>query len=122
VKRIFRWATEQEFVPPSIYHGLAAVSGLRTGRSEAPDNAPVGPVPNDVLNATLAHLSPMHRAMVETQLHAGMRPGEILQLRGADLDTSGPVWVYRPRRHKTEHTGRDRVVFLGPRAQAVLKA
>jgi integrase len=121
VKRIFRWATEQEFIPPSVHHGLAAVSGLRKGRSEAPDNAPVGPVPNDVLTATLAHLSPMLRAMVEVQLQTGMRPGEILQLHGSDLDMGGPVWVYRPRRHKTEHTGRDRVVFIGPKAQSLLK-
>jgi integrase len=121
VKRFFRWATEQEFIPPSVYHGLAAVSTLRKGRTEAPDNVPVGPVPGDVLSATLTHLSPMVRAMVELQLHTGMRPGEVLQLRGADLDVSGPVWTYRPRRHKTEPAGRDRVIFVGPRAQSVLR-
>lgn len=30
------------------------------------------------------------------------------------------VWRYRPRKHKTEHRGRERVVLLGPRAQAVI--
>jgi integrase len=31
------------------------------------------------------------------------------------------VWVYTPERHKTEHHGRERQIYLGPAAQAVLK-
>ena len=37
------------------------------------------------------------------------------------------MWEYRPRRHKTEHHNDggdpdlDRVVYLGPRCQAILK-
>jgi integrase len=120
-KRIFRWATEQEFIPPAVYHGLAAVPGLRKGRTEARDNKPVGPVPDDVLDKTLDRLSPMLRAMVELQALTGMRPGEVIQLRGGDLDMSGPVWAFVPREHKTEHHGRHRVVFIGPRAQGVLR-
>jgi integrase len=38
------------------------------------------------------------------------------------VDTSGPVWLYRPRHHKTAHRGRERVVAIGPRAQAVMAA
>lgn len=33
VKRILKWAVGEELVPPSIYHGLQAVAGLRYGRS-----------------------------------------------------------------------------------------
>jgi hypothetical protein len=29
-----------------------------------------------------------------------------------DVDTSGPVWAYRPHSHKTQHHGRDRVIFV----------
>jgi integrase len=121
VKRIFRWAEEHEFIPAAIYHGLAAVSGLRKGRTEAKDNRPVGPVPDDVLSKTLDQLSPMIRAMVETQLGSGMRPGEVIQLRGSDLDMNGPVWEFRPPAHKTEHHARSRIVFIGPRTQAILR-
>ena len=32
-----------------------------------------------------------------------MRPGEVIRLRGADLDMSGPMWEYRPPIHKTQH-------------------
>jgi len=38
----------------------------------------------------------------------------------ADVDRTGEVWTYRPKRHKTEHLDHDRVVDLGPRAQAAL--
>jgi integrase len=121
VKRIFRWATEQEFIPPTVYQGLTAVSGLRKGRTEAEDNKPVGPVPDDVLKKTLEHLPAMVRAMVELQICSGMRRGEVIQLRGADLDMSGAIWEFRPLTHKTEHAGRNRVIFIGPRAQEVLR-
>jgi integrase len=46
-------------------------------------------------------------------------------LRGDEIDRSGPVWEYRPASHKSDHRGdggeaSDRVVFLGPQAQAAL--
>ncbi len=42
-------------------------------------------------------------------------------MRGCDLDTSGRVWTYVPETHKTAHHGHDRVIYLGPRAQAIIK-
>jgi hypothetical protein len=38
-----------------------------------------------------------------------------------DLNTTGPVWTFTPASHKTEHHGRGRVIYLGPKAQEVLK-
>jgi integrase len=58
--------------------------------------------------------------MVELQRLTGMRPGEVVSMRTGDLDTAGGVWVYTPARHKTEHRGRERTVFLGPRARTGL--
>jgi integrase len=42
-------------------------------------------------------------------------------MRACDLDVSGPIWLYRPQSHKTQHRGKDRVIPLGPQAQAVVK-
>ena len=42
-------------------------------------------------------------------------------MRSADIDTSGRVWTYTPERHKTEHHGRERRIYLGPTAQAILR-
>jgi integrase len=59
--------------------------------------------------------------MIQLQLLTGMRPGEVVLMRTCDLDTSGAIWIYTPRRHKTEHRGRSRLIYLGPRAQEVVR-
>ncbi len=41
-------------------------------------------------------------------------------MRPCDVDRDGEVWTYRPASHKTEHHGRERIIFLGPKAQAIL--
>src|SRR5262245_55027374 len=53
--------------------------------------------------------------------YTGMRPGEAVQLRRADIDMSGPIWLYRPRRHKMSYRGLSRVVPIGARGQEILK-
>jgi integrase len=50
-----------------------------------------------------------------------MRPGEVCQLRFADLDTSGKVWIYDLKSHKTAHHGNKRLINIGPKGQAILK-
>lgn len=45
IKQAFKWGVAQEFVPPSVHHELQAVSGLKKGRTEAPDHAPICPSP-----------------------------------------------------------------------------
>jgi hypothetical protein len=35
-----------------------------------------------------------------------------------DVDRSNSVWEYHPTSHKTEHHDRDRIIFIGPKAQA----
>jgi integrase len=59
--------------------------------------------------------------MVELQRLSGCRPGEVMAMRAIDLTMSGPVWTYRPASHKNTHRGRERVIFLGPQAQEVVK-
>ena len=34
---------------------------------------------------------------------------------------AGAVWVYKPRRHKTQHYGKGRCIFIGPKAQEILR-
>jgi integrase len=60
--------------------------------------------------------------MVNLQLLTGARPGEIVILRGCDIDQSDPsgVWQYRPTIHKGLVWGKDRHIFIGPRAQRIL--
>jgi integrase len=122
IRCLFRWATEEELYPGSAYQALRAIRGLAKGRSAAKERPPVGKVSVAVVKATLPYLSAPLAALLKLLLLTGARPGEIAALRPRDVDRSDPAaWTFRPRSHKLEHHGRDRVVMLGPRAQRVLR-
>jgi integrase len=121
IKSMFRWAVEHELIDASVHHALLAVRGLRKGRSEAREPDPITPVAEPHVEEILPHVSRQVAAMVRLQLLTGMRPGEVVIMRGCDLDTSEKVWTYTPESHKTEHHGKTRVIYLGPQAQAIVK-
>jgi integrase len=121
VRGVFKWAAENEMIPASVYHGLMAVKGLLAGRSGAVEGRGVKPVPVEYVEAVIPHVAPQIAAMIRLQLLTGMRPGEVCIMRGSDIDTTGKLWVYRPAHHKTQHHGYDRAVYLGPKAQEVLR-
>jgi integrase len=121
IRRIFKWGTENQLVQPSVLHGLQAVAGLRYGRSDAKETAPVRPVPDAFVDAVLPHVSRQVTAMIELQRISGMRSGEVTAMRACDIDTRGKVWVYSPGEHKTAWHGHERNIYLGPKAQAVIK-
>src|SRR5262249_15611912 len=118
IRRMFRWAVENELVPSNVLHALLAVKGLQRGRSSARETAKVRPVSLALVQDTLRHLTPTVADMIRLQLATGMRSGEITIMRGCDIDmTGGPIWIYRPRHHKTAHHDFERLVALGPSSQ-----
>lgn len=51
-----------------------------------------------------------------------MRPLEGVSMRPHEIDQADPAcWVYSPPRHKSEHHERERLIFLGPQAKALLQ-
>jgi integrase len=121
IRKMCAWATGEELVPLSSYQALTTVDGLRAGRSQAREKPPVGPVDDATVERTLPRLSPTVAAMVRIQRLTGMRPQEVVLMRAGEIDRSDPaLWVYRPSRHKNEHRGKERVIYLGPQAQALL--
>jgi integrase len=121
IKRAFRWAVSEEKIPGSVIHALDAVSGLGRGRSEARESEPVRRVPDPFVDAIQTYVSRQVWSMIQLQRLTGARSGEILTMRGCDLDLSGPTWTYTPSRHKTQHHARPRTIALGPKAQAILR-
>jgi len=121
IKRMFRWAKNQEVVPGSVYDSIRDVEGLRKGENGMREPELIQPVPDSVVQQTLPYLGQVVADMVRFQRLTGCRPGEVCVIRPIDVDRSGDVWVYRPWTHKTEHHERDRVVLIGPKAQAVLR-
>lgn len=118
--RIFRWAVAEELAAGETYHALKAVPGLKKGRSEAPEPSPILPVPLDVVEKTIPYLPSVTQDMVRFQLLTGARPGEVCKMTPGDIDRSEDVWEFRVEGHKTEHHGRQRIVYIGPEAQAIL--
>ena len=112
---------EHQLVPATIHQALAAVSGLKEGRSRARESEPVHPVSATDVEAVLPALSDVVRAMVMLQRLTGCRPGEICILRPIDVDRSRDVWCYRPATHKTEHRNIERRIYIGRKAQKVLR-
>ncbi len=121
IRRVFKWGVENELVPAEVLHALQAVAPLKLGRCNVREAEPVKPVPERLTEPVLKLVAPQVAAMIRLQLLTGMRPGEVMQMRGCDIDVSGSIWVYRPARHKTEHHGRQRVIYLGPKAQDLLR-
>lgn len=136
VKQAWRHAVSEDWIDPALLQGLDAVASLEPGESGAVEPRVVEPAPLDDVQATLPHLRPPVRAMVELQLITGMRSGELCSLTPGQIiregtfrvqgrgtvrvDQLGGAWVYAPDQHKTASQGHGRYVVLGPKAQAIL--
>jgi integrase len=119
--QLFSWGVGEELVPPSVADGLKHVKSLRRGRSAARETEDVGAVDDAIVERTLPHLTPPVRAMVDVQRLTGMRPGEVCRLRPVDIDMTGEVWRFEPEKHKTEYIGKARTVYIGRRAQEIIR-
>lgn len=121
VRRMFKWAASEELIPVSVYEALRTVEGLKRGRSNARESEPVRPVSMQHVDATLPYVAPQVAAMILIQRFTGMRPGEVVIMRGSDIEQSGTTWFYRPSKHKTEYLIGEKVIPLGPKAIEILK-
>ena len=120
VRAMFRWACEREYVPADVYHGLQSVRALLKGRSAAIESEPVRPVSVDDVEAVRSFVSRQVWGMIELQQLTGAEPRRNrLDANGGRRSRRSP-WQYMPQEHKTEHRGKKRIIWIGPRAQAVL--
>lgn len=122
IKRMFKWAVENEMVPADLHHALSAVVGLKSGRCTAKDRPPVRPVCDEVVETTLPHVSRHVGGLIQLQRLTGARSGELVIMRACDIDMSNPkLWVYRPIKHKNAYRGQKREIYIGPKAQEIVK-
>lgn len=125
VRRVFGWGVSRELVAPEIAYALQAVRRLRRGQTRATEPREVHAVPDEVVDATLPHLPPVPRVMVQLQRLLACRPGEICIMRPADIVRTEDVWQYTPQSHKAEahdsRTSRTRPILIGPQAQEILR-
>ena len=117
IKQVVRWGVENELLSGGVYHAIQSVAGLCRGRCAAREPEPVGPVPQANVEAIKPFVPRSVWAMIELQQLTAAR----LTMRPCDIDMSRRVWTYRPAEHKTAHHGHARVIYIGPRAQGVLR-
>ena len=122
VKRAFRWAESEEFIPKGTTHALETVGGLKEGRSAARETPPIGPVDDNHVDAVIPRVSELVGDILRTMRLTGMRPGEVLKMTAAEIDRSDPsCWTYTPARHKTRYRNKRRTIFLGEKAQEIIR-
>jgi len=118
---VFRWGASKQLIPGETYQGLLSLNGLRAGKSAARESIPVAPVAEEIVEATIPFLSSTVAAMVKLQSLTGARPGEICSMKIGEIDRTGPTWEYRPATHKNAYRGQNRIIYIGPRAQQILR-
>jgi hypothetical protein len=137
IRRMLAWAKNEELLPPVKAPGDNVAIGafdacrdfpaMRKGRPAwsggtiPRETVPVTSVPDETVKQTLAFLPTTVQKMIELQLLTSMRPSEICWLTMAEVDTTTEPWLYQPTRHKTKHRGKEKRIYLGPKAREVLK-
>ncbi len=122
VRTVWRWAEEKaRLVPPGSWAALRVVRPVRRNRPGVREGPGVTPTSLAQVKAVCRHAPPAVAAMLLVQFWSGMRSAEVRIMRAGDLDTTGEVWLYHPRQHKTDYLGHGRVIMLGRKAQAVLQ-
>lgn len=121
IRGLFKWAAKRKLVTKNVWLDLLTVEGLKIGRSKAVEPEPVTTVPDAYIDAVKPFVTSPVWGMIELQRWTGMRPGEVVKLRGIDLKMFGDVWEYHVPDHKTEHHGKKRIVMIGQKGQAILQ-
>ncbi|MEX2559493.1 MAG: hypothetical protein WD403_06240 [Pirellulales bacterium] len=70
--------------------------------------------------AVLPELPAAVAAMCQIQDLCGVRPGEVVVTRAADINMAGDIWLYRPGDHKTAHHGHTLLKAIPRRAQELI--
>lgn len=123
IRSIWRWGVSVEIVPETNWRALTSIPALRAGQSIAGELRKIEPVPWSRVEQTLPFLSPVFADVARLQYLTGARPGEIVNLRTRDLDleTIDGIWIAQLEQHKNRHRGKDRTLYFGPKAQAILR-
>ena len=118
--RIFKWAVGEGMIPASIHETLKCVDSLKRGRTPAKEAKRIVPVEVCRVEATLPHLTQVVSDMIRFQSLVGCRPGEVCAITPGTVNRSGEVWTIALEIHKTAWRGKSRVIYVGPKAQAIL--
>jgi len=119
--RVIRWAASKKKMEAKQYDECRLFTPLKAGRTPAREAKKITCVARALVDATKKHMTPVLRDMVTFQELTGCRPGEVCSITPSMIDRSEEVWRILLVKHKTAYLGKDRTIYLGPQAQAVLR-
>ncbi len=119
VRAVWRWGVSTERVRNDLWQALLSVKGLRA--DEGREGRKVSAAPDADFRAMAAELHDGAAGLARLLRLTGARPSELFGLRPADVDRTTDPWSYTPVSHKTSAKGKERVIFFGPGAVAVLR-
>ena len=120
IKRAFKHGAKFGWASPQASYALQVVDNLKKGRTRAHEYRDIKPVDLDDFEKTLLELPQRLADMARVQRLCVMRPQDVCNLRLADIDRSGDVWIYQPYTHKTAHLGDVLTKYIGATAQGIL--
>ena len=128
IKRAFRRGVANRWVNPLTHYALQSVETLKKSQRVVgivpPEHQKVPPVDIEVVRKTLPFIkSNVVRDMVRVQLHCGMRPQDVCNMRLCDIDRrprADGTWKYVPYTHKTAHKDKVLEKAINPQAQVIL--
>jgi integrase len=120
-KTAIKWLAREGLMSSQRWLDISIVEGLKKGRTTAREAEETTPVEDEVLRATLPHLSETIRDMVMVQLFSGCRTGELVSMTWDQIVETADGMIYRPRRHKNQWRGHQRTIFIGPQAREIIE-
>jgi integrase len=129
-RTMLRWGVARDLVSNNTVKTIECVQPLRKGRTTAHETKRRKNVPDEVVEATLPHLSPTIATMVQVQSWSLMRPCEVCRMKVGEIDKSRTdgIWLYQPPEHKGAWREQDkegeyaRKIPLGKPEQELLAA
>lgn len=123
--RVIKWAVSEGLMLADSHAGCKCVEPLKRGKCTAPEAPKVTTVDDAKVDRVLAEreltqLSPIVADMVRFQRVTGARPGEVCNLKPSMVDRSQEIWRIELTEHKTAYRDNSRIIFAGPKAQAIL--
>ena len=124
IRRIVKWATRppRRWIPVDVLTDMQLVEPLKPGRTEAPETEGPTSVSWDVVSDTISRANLQLASMIELQWHTGMRCCELVGMTVSELSEHEDLVLYRPADHKSQHHGVERLIWIGPEGQRVLRS
>ena len=123
IRDIFRWGAQKHLCHKDVYAYLLMVKGLRKVDGVKLKKQRATPSVDDVQKIIDAAPPTVH-TMLAVQLNTGMRSGNLVDLKWADIDQSryetDGCWIYAPQHKTIEKIGRLNIVFGSTAVQALL--